>query len=90
MIPIVIKEKYLGTAFGITLAIQNAGLGFGPNIVGLLQSVGHNYNAVLIFFMLVSSVGIFSGIVLYFVNRKDHDNLLQKPSREIARLQSTE
>lgn len=90
MIPIVIKEEYLGTAFGITLAIQNAGLGFGPNIVGVLQSFDSSYNAVIIFFMTVSGIGIISGIVLYFVSKKSLQNILQLPTREVQELRSQE
>lgn len=88
MIPIVIKEEYLGTAFGITIAIQNAGLGFGPNVVGALQGLSSDFKPVLVFFMFVSGVGILSGFVLYYINRRDHQNILQLPSREIAKMQS--
>jgi len=88
MIPIVISEKYLGTAFGITLAMQNAGLGFGPNIVGLLENSSRGFNAVLAFFIIVSSIGIMTGIVLYYINKKLHNGLLQKPSEDIAKIGS--
>jgi len=84
MIPIVIREESLGTAFGITLAIQNAGLAFGPNIVGLLKNLTDGYSVVSVFFMSVSAIGILSGIVLYFVNIRDHNNVLQKSTKAIA------
>ena len=89
MLPIVIKEEYLGTAFGITLAIQNCGLGFGPNIVGILQSK-HGYDSVFIFFIIVSAIGIISGLWLYFINLIKHDNLLQLPSSDVVMSSSTE
>ena len=83
MIPIVVKEEYLGTAFGVAIAIQNAGWGFGPNIVGLLQSYDPSYNSTLIFFMLVSTFGVLCDIFLYFVSKKYHGNALQLPSDQI-------
>jgi MFS family permease len=90
MIPIVIKEEYLGTAFGITLSIQNAGLGFGPNIVGLLTSMDSSYDMVLIFFMVVSGIGIVSGFALYFISKMNLQNILQLPSRDVQEILSAQ
>jgi nitrate/nitrite transporter NarK len=88
MIPIVIKEEYLGTAFGILLAIQNAGLGFGPNVVGLLQGMSGGYEPVMIFFLMFSFIGIISGFILYILNKRYHENSLQLSSQEILRIQN--
>lgn len=88
MVPIVIKDEYLGTAFGIILAIQNFGLGFGPFIVGLLQNSPDGFQPVLIFFMMVSVIGVGSGIVLYFLNIKNHNNVLQMSSQDIMRVEN--
>lgn len=82
-VPIVVKEEYLGTAFGVTIAIQNAGLAFGPNIVGLIQIFYEGYSLVSIFFIVVSIIGLMSGMLLYYVNMRDHNNILQKPTKEI-------
>ncbi|CAI2366563.1 unnamed protein product [Moneuplotes crassus] len=90
MIPIVIKEEYLGTAFGCAIAIQNAGCGFGPNIVGFLQYYDTTYNNTLIFFMLVSIFGIMCEICLYFTNKKYHSNKIQLPSEKIAMIEAEE
>ncbi|CAI2366187.1 unnamed protein product [Moneuplotes crassus] len=90
MIPIVIKEEYLGTAFGCAIAIQNAGCGFGPNIVGFLQNYDTSYRSTLIFFMLVSIFGILCEIVLYFTSKKYHSNKIQLPSDKIAEIESKE
>lgn len=83
MIPIVVKEEYLGTAFGCTIAIINAGWGFGPNVVGLLQYYDASYNSILVFFVLVSIFGILWEIALYLNNKKYHGNKIQLPSEQI-------
>mmetsp|Transcript_20872 Transcript_20872/g.23209 ORF Transcript_20872/g.23209 Transcript_20872/m.23209 type:complete len:192 (+) Transcript_20872:902-1477(+) len=83
MIPIVIPEEYLGTAFGTTLAIQNCGLAIVPYFVGLLKEIDSSYYTVLVFFLLVSSFGIICEILLYFVSKNKHNNALQLPSSSI-------
>ena len=82
-IPIVVKEEYLGTAFGVAIAIQNAGLAFSPNIVGLIKTYTDGYSMVSLFFIIIAIIGILSGVVLYYINIRDHKNALQKPTKDI-------
>mmetsp|Transcript_10767 Transcript_10767/g.12115 ORF Transcript_10767/g.12115 Transcript_10767/m.12115 type:complete len:104 (-) Transcript_10767:40-351(-) len=85
MVPIIIKEEHLGTAFGITIAFQNAGLAFGSNIVGLIKSNTVGYHLVIVFLIGVCIIGIVSGVFIYFLNIKHHDCDLQKPTQDIMR-----
>lgn len=36
LIPYVVKPQVVGTAYGVVTAIQNIGMGFGPNLIGYI------------------------------------------------------
>lgn len=78
MIPRVVPASSLGLAYGLTTAIQNFGLGFGPNIVALVKERTGGYMWVPILLSLLALLGLMSTVILYIVDYKSK-GLLQKP-----------
>jgi len=62
LLPFVIKENMLGTGYGTMTAIQNAGLAFGPQIIGAIQTASGIENTkweyILPLFIFISCAGI--------------------------------
>lgn len=80
-IPILVKEDFLGTAYGIIGWIQNMGLALFPWLAGRLVDAagGSDYTNMQIMFSSLSLAGlIFSGLLMYY-DRK-HKTGLELPS----------
>ena len=81
MIPFVVDEKVVGTAFGIGFAFENVGNVFGPTIVGIIsvksQIIGIegkpiiNYSWVSIFLGTSVAIGLVMNIILIFVDQRN-------------------
>ena len=79
-IPLVVKKKITGTAFGIMQMIESIALAFFPLINGsLIQKSG--YKASSLFFVLVGVVGILTSLCLFFIPDK-FKKKLDKASKE--------
>jgi nitrate/nitrite transporter NarK len=68
----------VGTAFGIATAIQNIGLTIAPTIVGYIKDKTGGYYWVCAFFVGINLVGLVLNIILYFVDLKYMDGVLNK------------
>lgn len=68
-----------GTAFGITQAIQNLGLGLGAKLVGYITD-NFDYFWVEIFFVLSLAIAILACLALAMLNHKGNKYLLMKIS----------
>uniref|UniRef100_A0A7S3CJD5 Lysosomal dipeptide transporter MFSD1 n=1 Tax=Strombidium rassoulzadegani TaxID=1082188 RepID=A0A7S3CJD5_9SPIT len=92
-IPYVVAPSTVGTAFGITTAIQNIGLVFAPTLVGLIKDqtkhIDHGFFYVNVFFVLVNLFALLINMNLYYIDvyynqgvldRVAHDK--QAPSKE--------
>ena len=78
-IPYVVAPRTLGTAFGLTTAIQNTGLVIAPLLVSILQDgttkdMGFFWPLVLL--ACFSGIGFCFNIVLYFDDRKNRGSVL--------------
>jgi MFS family permease len=82
-IPILIKEEFLGTAYGIIGWIQNMGLALFPWLAGRLVDAagGSDYTNMEIMFSTLSLAGLIFSILLMYFNRK-HMTGLELPSSE--------
>lgn len=79
-VPILVKENYLGTAYGMIGWIQNAGLTLFPWLAGLV--VDHSgYRPMQVMFASLGFVGLITAFVLLRVDRKLGTGL-ELPSRE--------
>jgi MFS family permease len=82
-VPILVKEDFLGTAYGIIGWIQNMGLALFPWLAGWLVDAagGSDYTNMQYMFSSLSLAGlIFSGLLMYY-DRK-HKTGLELPSSE--------
>jgi len=77
-IPYTVEPRTVGTAYGICTAIQNIGLAYAPwQVISIIGS-DYNYKGADIFFIGVNIVGLISGIVLYIVDIKYYNGILDK------------
>ena len=71
-IPYVVEPHTVGTAFGLTTAIQNVGLVLAPTIVGVIKdhtkNIGHGYYFVFAFFILINVIGLVLNMTLYYID----------------------
>lgn len=72
-IPLIVKERCLGTAFGLMTLLQNIGMALVPWLTGRLTDVsGGNYTYAMIMFAFLGFVGlIFSLLLRISENRED-------------------
>jgi MFS family permease len=81
-VPILVRERYLGTAYGIIGWIQNAGLTLFPWLGGrLVDYAGGDYTYMQIMFASLGFVGLVFSIFLLRADRI-HRTGLQLPSKE--------
>lgn len=64
----VVPHEDVGTAYGLTTAVQNAGLAAVPMIVGKLHDDSGGYKKVELFFFILGIFGIAIGIMLNLVD----------------------
>jgi MFS family permease len=89
--PYVVKPHTVGTAFGLTTAIQNVGLVVAPTIVGVIKdktttamTAGHGdkYHFVFAFFILINLIGLGLNLTLYYIDVTHNDSVLDSVEKE--------
>ncbi len=82
-IPIIVKERCLGTAFGLMTLLQNIGMALVPWLAGRLTDVsGGNYTYAMIMFAFLGFVGLIFSLLLRISERRE-DLRIELPT-EIA------
>jgi MFS family permease len=90
-VPYVVKPHTVGTAFGLTTAIQNVGLVVAPTIVGVIKdktttamTAGHGdkYHFVFAFFILINLIGLGLNLTLYYIDVTHNDSVLDSVEKE--------
>ena len=72
LIPIIIEERRLGTAFGLMILIQNIGLTIFPWLAGKVTDLsGGNYTNTMIMFASLGFVGLVFSLLLKFADKKE-------------------
>jgi len=72
LIPIIIEERRLGTAFGLMTLIQNIGLTIFPWLAGKVTDLsGGNYTNTMIMFASLGFVGLVFSLLLKFADKKE-------------------
>jgi MFS family permease len=80
-VPILVKEKFLGTAFGIIAWIQMFGLFLFPLLAGIVvDASGGDYTNMELMFASLGVAGLVFSILLLLSNRK-HNLGLELPTR---------
>jgi MFS family permease len=81
-IPYVVPASTVGTAFGITTAIQNIGLVTAPTLVGMIKDktkhIDHGYFWVEVFFIALNVLGLIFNVTLYYRDIYFHNGVLDK------------
>eukprot|EP01006_Ploeotia_vitrea_P006478 TRINITY_DN13244_c0_g1_i1.p1 TRINITY_DN13244_c0_g1~~TRINITY_DN13244_c0_g1_i1.p1 ORF type:complete len:521 (+),score=265.98 TRINITY_DN13244_c0_g1_i1:51-1565(+) len=94
----VVQERFLGTAYGLITAVQNAGLASTPIIVGVILDAGGEvcktrddcshkkagYEYVEIFFSSIAFVGVCLGVLLNVVDARNGGVLNKAQSQPMA------
>lgn len=81
-VPLVVDEDLTGTAFGLISSIQNAGLALFPIIVAsIYKAANQRYiPTVEVFFILLATLGIISGVGLIYMDNSLGGKLKQTSS----------
>ncbi len=77
-VPLIVKEEYTGTAFGLITFIQNIGLALFPYLNGKLRDLTHNYTASMVMFALLGVFGLIFAILLKRADRQ-LNGVLERP-----------
>ncbi|KAI7900488.1 major facilitator superfamily domain-containing protein [Cokeromyces recurvatus] len=84
-IPIILPLSLVGTGMGLVKSGTNIGASLFDIMTGLLQDHDSNkgYKGVMIFFIFIAGLSILSGIILFILDKKMYENVLdacKKPS----------
>merc|ERR1719360_159233 len=82
-----VPEKELGSAYGIAVSVQNAGLSVMPMLVGFLEAApveGSRYASVVRLFMFLGVCGVAVSCLIFRVNAATR-GVLELPSGEADR-----
>ena len=80
-VPYVVESHTVGTAFGLTTAIQNVGLVVAPTIVGVIKDrtrQEHGYKFVFAFFVLINIIGLVLNLTLYYIDVTRNNAVLDR------------
>ncbi len=77
-IPLIVEERFQGSAYGLMTMVQNLGLALFPFLNGKLRDVTHTYTASMIMFACLGFVGL---IFAYLLKKADAEagGVLEKP-----------
>lgn len=69
-LPLMVKEKQLGTAYGVIAMVQNVGLFTFPLLVGLIRDRTGSYNPAMLMFALLGVFGLIFAVWLKIIEAK--------------------
>jgi nitrate/nitrite transporter NarK len=69
-LPLMVKEKQLGTAYGVIAMVQNVGLFIFPLLVGLIRDKTGSYNPAMLMFSVLGVIGFFFSVWLKLIEAK--------------------
>ena len=85
MIPYVVKPQVVGTGYGMATAVQNIGLSFIPNLIGLIQDSTDGYAYVELSLSGIVTCGILTSYLLMFLDHRINSSILQTPTAKIPK-----
>lgn len=77
-LPLMVKEKQLGTAYGVIAMVQNIGLFAFPIAVGAIRDYTHSYNLAMVMFAVLGVLGLIFAIWLKLIETRE-GGYLDKP-----------
>ena len=81
-VPLLVKQRRLGTAYGLITMIQNFGMAAAPLAAGWLTDRSGNYNAAMILFGVLGSLGLVFAVLLLRRERGPARHGLELPSAD--------
>ncbi len=69
-LPLIVKEKQLGVAYGVIAMVQNVGLFAFPLVAGLIRDKMGSYNPAMIVFAVLGVLGLIFAIWLKMLEKK--------------------
>jgi len=87
-VPLLIQEKWLGVAYGLTVSLSNLAWTIFPLIVAALINSDPSYFSTEMFFFLSSFLGVLASIALNVYDRKDNNNILNLPEMKYRKTNS--
>jgi MFS family permease len=84
LIPLVVTEKQVGTAFGIGMSFMNIGMAISPEVGGYLvdnTTRDYGYFAQSLFFIGLNVIGLFLHCAIHYNDVKYYDSILDKPCK---------
>lgn len=66
LIPIMVEEKYMGVAYGMSVAGNNLGTSLTPLITAFLRNCYNNYDLAIVFFIVINLIGLISAVMFFF------------------------
>jgi MFS family permease len=79
-VPLIVEQRRLGTAYGLMTMIQNCGMTLVPFAAGALTDRTGGYNAAMVFFGLLGSLGLVFAILLLRRERGRYTHGLESPA----------
>merc|ERR1712039_1101779 len=68
-IPLTVEKRMVGTGFGLTTALQNAGMAVTPILLTWLHSSSNSFVPPLMYLCVCCALGLLSGIALKLLDR---------------------
>lgn len=83
-VPVILPLSLVGTGMGLIKSGTNIGAALFDIATGLLQDADPNkgYDGVIDFFMVISTLAVIAGIVLYFLDYSVYNSVLDRSSRK--------
>ena len=69
-LPLIVKDKQLGTAYGVIAMVQNVGLFAFPIAAGAIKDLSGSYNPAMIMFAALGVLGLIFAIWLKSIEAK--------------------
>jgi len=80
-VPYVVPPNKVGTAFGLTTAIQNIGLVIAPTLVGYIKdktrAIDHGFMYMNMFFVFINIIGFLLAVSLYYIDVYERNGILE-------------
>ena len=85
-VPLVVPPELVGFAYGVVFSIQNMGMAVFPLIIAtIFNDSGEEYSpSVEVFFVIVASIGVATGLYLNFYDYFFMNSILNKPQQPLA------
>jgi len=76
-VPLIVDANVVGTAFGLTTALQNMGMAISPMVLTHLHGSSGNFDSSFVYILCCVAVGLAAGIAAWIVDRRGDRRLMR-------------